>query len=212
MQNVILTGLITAGVCFAVIVTFGQVISDWWQLKRMRLKFLRQQETILDALKVAMDTVKEAREEIDSIGTIIEEELLAHERFLKSLKFVRPVLKNSPEFLSSHTLAATLTRQLIKTTKSFIQDAEFSEEDLRGLGSFMASILEGLRYDLEELEILTSDGILAMKDNERHDKIRATAASIRATYEAGMSFLLQLEEKLLVMQENANDEFLKKHL
>lgn len=48
-----------------------------------------------------------------------------------------------------------------------------------------------------------------MKDNERYEKIRAAALNIRITYDAGMAFLLQMDEVLVAMQEKANTDFVK---
>jgi len=210
MQTIIFTALITAGLCFAGLVTYGQTFSEWWQQKKTRIKYLRQQAAILEILKETIEKGYEGAEEgVDSVGAMAEVELAQHERFLKSLPFVKPALKNSPEFLSSHALAQALINQVLRTMKNYGKDPEFTEEDIRWLSAYMTGILKDLRYELEELDLLASDGVLRMKDSERYEKIRAAALNIRITYEAGMAFLLQMDEVLDAMQENANTDFVK---
>jgi len=210
MQTIIFTALITVGLCFAGFVTYGQTFSEWWQQKKTRIKYLRQQAAILGILKETIEKGYEGAEEgVDSVGAIAEEELAQHAQFLKSLPFVKPALKNSPEFLSSHALAQALINQVLRTMKNYSKDAEFTEQDIRWLSAYMIGILKDLRYELEELDLLASDGVVRMKDNERYEKIRAAALNIRITYDAGMAFLLQMDEVLVAMQEKANTDFVK---
>lgn len=213
MQTIIFTVLITAGLCFAGLVTYGQTFSEWWQQKKTRIKYLRQQEAALEALKESMENGYEAAEEgVDSITTITEEELSIHEQFVKSLKFVKPALKNSPEYLFCRALASALTKQAVETIRNYFQHPELTGYHLRWLRVIITPMFEGLRNDLDELDLLTSDGIVTMKDNERYEKIHAIASNIRATYDAGISFLLQLDDMLILKQEEANDEFIRRRL
>jgi len=213
MQTIIFTALITTGLCFAGFVTYGQTFSEWWQQKKTRIKYLRKQAAVLEMLKETIENGYENAEEgIDSVGAIAEEELALHEQFIKSLPFVKPTLKNSPDFLSSYALATALIKKFGETAKTFLQDPGLVHDDFQWIIPYVIATLRDLRDGLEELDLLTSDGIYRMKDDERYKKIRATASSIRATYETGMSFLTQLDAILVAMQEDANDEFIKKQL
>ena len=55
MQTIIFTALITVGLCFAGFVTYGQTFSEWWQQKKTRIKYLRQQAAILGILKETIE-------------------------------------------------------------------------------------------------------------------------------------------------------------
>jgi len=213
MHTIIFTALITAGLCFAGFVTYGQTFSEWWQQKKARIKYLRQQAAVLEMLKSTIEKGYESAEEgVDSVGATAEEELALHEQFIKSLPFVKPALKSSPEYLSSYVLATVLIKKFGETVKIFLQAPGLADRNLQWIIPHLIATLRDLQDDLEEMNLLTSDGVISMKDDERYKKIRATASSIRATYEAGMSFLTQLDEMLVAMQEDANDEFIRRQL
>jgi hypothetical protein len=213
MQTIIFTALITAGICFAIVVTFGQMLSEWWQRKKARDKYLRQQTAIMESYRaLVLNGIDTMDVGVGSTNTLNEEELIVREQFIKDMKFIRPALKNCPDFLVGRTLAAALTKQLMEKVKAFIMDDYFSENDRQWFAAYMTALLGGLRDDLEELDFLTSDGIVSMKDSARYEKIRARAFNIRLTYEMGMSFLAQLDKAILEMQENANEQYVKKHM
>lgn len=57
----------------------GQTFSEWWQQKKTRIKYLRQQAAILGILKETIEKGYEGAEEgVDSVGAIAEEELAQH--------------------------------------------------------------------------------------------------------------------------------------
>jgi len=111
-----------------------------------------------------------------------------------------------------YALATALIKKFGETAKVFLQDPELDHDDFQWIIPYVIATLRDLRDGLEELNLLTSDGVISMKDDERYKKIRATASGIRATYETGMSFLTQLDAILVAMQEDANDEFIRRQL
>jgi hypothetical protein len=50
MQTIIFTAFITLGLCSAGFVTYGQTLSEWWQQKKTRIKYLHKQVAALEEL------------------------------------------------------------------------------------------------------------------------------------------------------------------
>lgn len=210
MQNIIITALITTVLCVGGISTYGQTFSEWWQQKMTRIRYLRQQVYVLEALKGIMKKgYQEAEEGVDSIRTIAREELTMHEQFLKSLKYVKPAFKNCPELMSSRALAGALIKQITQAVENYTQSSDSTNDNLQWIKTYAIQLGTDLVDDLVELNALTLNDNLVMKDAERYRRIRSVAAHIRAVYEVGMSFLLHIEEVLIVRQERANERYLR---
>jgi len=212
MQIFIITILITTVLSFACGMTYGQTFSEWWQQKRTRIKYLRQQEAALEALKETVENgYDQAAEGIDSIATITGHELDLHKLFLKNLKSVKLAFKDCPERAASRGLAIDLMARLLNTMRSFPDDPEFTYS-AAWFNVYMSVMTKEIVAKLKELDDLTADNVYEMKDSERYEKIHAKAAHVRAMYESGISFLSEIEEWLIIRQTNANEEFVRRHL
>jgi hypothetical protein len=212
MQSIIIMFFITVVLSFACGVTYGQTFSEWWQQKKTRIKYLRQQAAALETLKETMeDGYNQAIGGIDSIETITGQELDLHQIFLESLKSVKRSFKECPELVASRGLDLTLMQRLLTTMHGLPDDPEF-KNNKTWFKVYILAIAECIEEDLRDMEALTADGSYEMKDADRYERIRNKAAHVRAIYESGMSFLTEVEEWLINRQSMANEEFVRRHL
>ncbi|HVU56058.1 MAG TPA: hypothetical protein VHD83_13430 [Puia sp.] len=214
MQTMIFIALVTAGLCFTGLVTYGQTFSEWWQQKRTRIKYLHKQIAALEEFRsVLREGYQEAEAGVDSVEVITEEELSMHKQFLGSLQLVKPSLKDHPGLMASYALVAVLVEKVNEKLDSYINDLAFTEEELQWLGAYLGEMIRDIREELRELEALTTDDVLTMRDEERYDEIRVTEQHIRSRYEDGVLFLQQMDELLgMARQQKVNEEYLKKLL
>jgi len=214
MQTIIFTALITACLCSAGFVAYGQTFSEWWQQKKTRIKYLHKQIAALEELrKLLREGYQEAEDGEDSIEMITGEELAVHKQFLDGLRLVKPALKDSAELMSSYALVAILVERVNETLDNYVQQTALTQEEIEWLSSYLRDLIREIRSDLRELEDLTTGNELEMKDAERRETIHMVEQDIRAGYENGMTFLEQMNELLIMSkQQKANVEFLKKLL
>jgi polyhydroxyalkanoate synthesis regulator phasin len=115
--------------------------------------------------------------------------------------------------MSSYALVAILAERVNKSLDNYVQHSQMSQEDIEWVGAYMRDMLREMRNELYELEELTTDDELEMKDDERKESIQMLEQDIRGSYEMGMTFLEQINELLILSrQQKVNEEYLKKLL
>ncbi len=170
----------------------AQTLEEWFQQKKTQIKYLVQQ---IAALKVYTDYLqkgyKTASEGLNTITDIKNGDFLLHKGHFDSLKTVSPAVKESSwvtDIILLENRMVSLTQNELKNAK---ESGSFTPEEIAYLEVVFDNLISEATNNLNELILLTTDGDLQMKDDERIQRIDAVYVSVQDKYSFAKTFCKQ---------------------
>ncbi|MBN8879871.1 MAG: hypothetical protein J0I32_20170 [Sphingobacteriales bacterium] len=161
----------------------AQNFNEWFKQKKTQKKYLLEQ---IAALKVYEGYIKDGYKIVsgglDLIGDIKDGEFSLHKKYFSDLVTVNPQIKKYSR------LAETISRQMeiIQISQQNMQRLKQSgmmkEEELLYVKRVFDRVIDQVTVLLDELVMLTSDGRLSLRDDERLERIAYLNQETRELY------------------------------
>lgn len=150
------------------ICSYGQTWGEFFDQKKTQKRYLLEQ---IAALKVYGDYLKKGYQIVDggisAVRDITRGEFSLHHAFISSLKLVSPAIRNDVRVAEIIGLQISILRGFGEIKSS----AFLSAEDLTYIHLVQAALTADCFNELEELLLVITSGKLAMKDDERLERL-----------------------------------------
>jgi hypothetical protein len=157
--------------------------------KATRTRYLMEQ---IIALQLYLGYVKKgysiAHDGLTLIGAIKHGELDLHQEYYNSLKTVNPAIKKEAKIAATIATQAAILQEYKRAWKSFKGNGTFSSGELNYLSGVYSYLISETLDNINELLMVTSDGQLQMKDDDRQKNIDRLYKDSRDQYNFLVSF------------------------
>lgn len=191
MKKMIIAGvwLFVAGIANA------QTFEEWFRQKETQINYLKEQ---IGALKAYGEVVNKgydiAHHGLTNIFDSKDDEYRIHNSYFISLWKVKPGIKTYSKVTAIFKMKADIEKQyrFIKSPPPVLNDKEKEY-----INTVFLNLLDNCNDLTQELEMVTTDDHLQLKDDERIDRIHKLYLQMQDLYEFSRSFSSQV--KLLVI-------------
>jgi len=167
----------------------AQSFSEWFRQKKTQKRYLLQQ---IAALQVYVGYAQEgyhiARQGLTTIGGLTGGEFDLHNVFFTSLKTVNPEIRQYAKVADVIALQLKIVQDCNRTNRQLSAGDAFNDEELAYIRRVLGRLLDDCENTLDELIIVTTDGRLEMKDNERLRRIDKLYRDMQDQYTFSQSF------------------------
>lgn len=169
--------------------SFGQTAEEWTEQKKTQIKYLLQQ---IAANKVNIDFIEKgyqiAHAGLQTIQSIKKGDFNLHCGFLDSLKIVNPSIKVWTKVADIIAYQLRILKNAKQTIKDIREAGQFTGEELDYCKMVFDNLLKECLKNIDELVMVTTDGELTMKDDERMKRIDKLYADMQGKYAFTSSF------------------------
>jgi hypothetical protein len=196
---------------FIIILVLGSIINlqaqnfnEWFNQKKTQTKYLVDQ---IVALQVYISYLEKgyriSRDGLNLIGGIKEGEFNLHKNYFNSLKTVNPHIMKYPKIAGILSMQMGILSQQQATTGLSKESNQFTAEEIGYIKKVFENLEDEAEKDLDELQLVITNGQMQMTDDERIKEIDRLYNSIQDKYSFSKSFSDKV--KLLSQQiENGN--------
>ncbi len=150
----------------------AQTFAEWFDQKNTQTKYLIQQ---IAAFQVYIGYLKKgyniAKGGLNTISGFTRGELNLHTEYFNSLKAVNPKIRRYTKVAGIIALQVRIVQDYNRTYRRLSGSDTFDNEELDYIGRVFSRLLDDCAKTLDELMIITTDGKLEMKDDERMERI-----------------------------------------
>lgn len=150
----------------------AQTFEEWFNQKQTQKKYLLQQ---IAALQVYIGYARKgyniAKEGLTTIGGFTRGEWDLHTGYIRSLKTVNPEIRRYARVADVMRFQLKILQDKNRTLRQLISSGAFSNDELAYIGRVFSRLLDDCNRTLDELIVITADGKLEMKDDERMKRI-----------------------------------------
>src|SRR3546814_293473 len=147
---------------------------EWFRQKKTQKEYLVMQIAALQAyIQVAKRGYEIAKTGLTTIGNIKDGDFNLHRDFFSSLENVNPAVKNSAKVADIIAMQVEIVRAYRGDFRGLERGGMMSAEELDYLSGVYKRVLEGCEKLVDEIILLTTNGSLEMKDDERIRRIDA---------------------------------------
>lgn len=150
----------------------AQTFEEWFNQKQTQKKYLLQQ---IAALQVYIGYARKgyniAREGLNTIGGFTRGEWNLHTGYMQSLKQVNPEIKRYVRVADIMRFQLKILQDQNRARRQLSSSGAFSNDELAYIGRVFSRLLDDCSKTLDELVMITTDGKLEMKDDERMARI-----------------------------------------
>ena len=167
----------------------AQTTEEWTEQKKTQIKYLLQQIT---ANKVYIEYIEKgyqiAHAGLQTIQDIKKGDFNMHFGFLDSLKKVNPALKNWTKVADIIAYQLRIIKNAKQTLKDIREAGQFTDAELDYCKRVFDNLMEECLKNIDELVMVTTNGQLTMKDDERMKRIDKLYADMQDKYSFTSSF------------------------
>jgi len=169
--------------------TQAQTFAEWFRQKKTQKQYLIQQIAALQVyVGYAQKGYSIAQEGLDMIGDFKRGEFNLHTGYFNSLKSVNPKIKQYAKVADIMAMQVAIIKGYSRTRRQMQESGAFNEEELDYNRRVFGRLLDDCKNTLEELIIVTTDGNLEMKDDERLEQIDILYQDMKDKYTFSQSF------------------------
>jgi len=169
--------------------TQAQTFAEWFRQKKTQKQYLIQQIAALQVyIGYAQKGYSIAQEGLNIIGDFKRGEFNLHTGYFNSLKSVNPKIKQYAKVTDIMAMQVAIIKGYIRTHRQMQESGAFNEEELDYNRRVFGRLLDNCKNTLEELIIVTTDGNLEMKDDERLGRIDILYKDMKDKYTFSQSF------------------------
>jgi hypothetical protein len=169
--------------------SFSQTLEEWTEQKKTQIKYLLQQ---IAANKVYIDYIEKgykiAHSGLQTIHDIKKGDFNLHFGFLDSLKKINPAIKNWAKVADIIAYQLRIIKNAKQTIKDIREAGQFTDDELDYCKIVFDNLLEECLKNIDELIMVTTDGLLTMKDDERMKRIDKLYVDMQDKYVFTSSF------------------------
>lgn len=182
----------------------AQTFEEWFKQKEMQIKYLVEQ---IGALKAYSEVVNKgydiAHNGLTNVSSNKEGDYRLHSNYFLSLWKVRPDIKSYSKVVCTYSMKTDIEKQyrLIKSSiTGFLNDKEKSY-----VNSVYADLVSGCNALADELQMITNDDQLQLKDDERIQRIDEIYFQMQDRYRFSQSFANEIKLLVLGRLREGND-------
>ncbi|WP_090659552.1 hypothetical protein [Parafilimonas terrae] len=183
------TGLFLVLLSIGINTINAQTFNEWFRQKETQKKYLLQQ---IAALQVYMGYLQKgykiAKDGLHTISGFTKGELNLHTDYFNSLKTVNPSIKRYARVADIITLQVKIVQGYHSNYKQLCGTNALSGDELTYINEVFAKLLDDCAQTLDALITVTTDGKIAMKDDERLKRIDQLYADMQDKYSFSQSF------------------------
>ncbi|GAA4429871.1 hypothetical protein GCM10023188_15800 [Pontibacter saemangeumensis] len=169
--------------------TRAQTFAEWFRQEKTQKEYLLEQ---IAALRMYHGYVKKgyaiAREGLTAVGDSKEGEVDLHEEFFSSLERVNPLIRSEAKVMATIGFQVKIVQVCQSTYRQLQASGSFSGEDIGYVYRVFAGLLDDGAATLDELQAVTADDKLEMRDDERLERIGALYSDMQDNYTFAQSF------------------------
>ena len=198
--------LIILWAIFTTVSAKSQTWDEWFRQKKTKLKYIAQQiaayEVYAGYLKKGYNIVEKGWAVVNNIK---HGDFDLHNNYFNSLKEVNGAIKNYGKVNSITNLQVQIL-QINDAVNKFTKDnANVQLREKNYINSVMSSLLDKCAGDLDQLTMLTNNGTVEMKDDERLRRIEDLYTDMQDKYSFAKYFENSVQTLALSRKKNAND-------
>lgn len=180
MKQIIITVLLL----FLTVLTQAQTFAEWFQQKKTQINYLVQQIAALQVYTTYLEKgYSIANNGLKIIGSIKKADFNLHENYFSSLEKVNPQIKSYWKIADIISLQIKIVASLHSQLKRMNQSQQFTGDEMAYTSKVFGSLLNGCADIIDQLIVLTTDGRIKMKDDERIKRIDQLHDNIKNRYE-----------------------------
>jgi hypothetical protein len=151
---------------------YAQTLAEWTQQKKTQIKYLVQQ---IAALQVYATYVEKgysiARSGLNMIQDIKKGDFNLHSDYFSSLKNVNPAVKSYSKIAEIVAMQISIVKACHQQRLNMNNSNQFNGDEISYAGKVFENVLNGCTEIIDQIIVITTDGLLQMKDDERIKRI-----------------------------------------
>jgi hypothetical protein len=151
---------------------YAQTLAEWTQQKKTQIKYLVQQ---IAALQVYATYVEQgysiARSGLNMIQDIKKGDFNLHSDYFSSLKNVNPAVKSYSKIAEIVAMQISIVKACHQQRLNMNNSNQFNGDEISYAGKVFGNVLNGCTEIIDQIIVITTDGLLQMKDDERIKRI-----------------------------------------
>ena len=179
---------------------------EWTQQKKTQIKYLVDQ---IAALQVYSTIVQKgfdiAKKGLDAIHNIKKGDFSLHEEYFSSLKNVNPKIKSYWKIADIIALQVKIVQTYHQQINAFRQSGQLTSDEISYCNNVLTHLLNGCNEILNQLIDITTDGNVALKDDERISRIDVLHADMEDKYVFVQHFTSEVKGLAIQRLMDAND-------
>jgi len=169
--------------------TQAQTFAEWFQQKKTQKQYLIQQIAALRMyIGYAQKGYSIAKEGLNTIGELKRGEFNLHTGYFNSLKSVNPKIKQYAKVADIIAMQVAIIKGYSKTRRQMHESGAFNGKELDYILRVLGRLLNDCENTIDQLIIVTTDGNLEMKDDERLNRIDILHKEMTDKYTFSLSF------------------------
>lgn len=176
--------LLVVGCMFLSGALSAQTWSEWWSQKKTQIKYLGQQ---IAALKVYTGYLEKgyaiAKDGLAAIHDIKTGDFNLHSDYFNSLKLVRPAIRDTAKLSQIWTWRQIIITEQNKCVHAVSSSEWMEQKEVEYIKTVGRNLLALLDQDMDELNLVTTDGTVQMKDDERSARVEKIYQAVRDKYQ-----------------------------
>lgn len=199
------------GCCLAILLVAcavsvrAQTFDEWFNQKKTQTKYLVQQIT---ALQVYLGYLEKGyritRDGLNLISDIKNGEFSLHKGYFSSLKTVNPNIMKYPKIAAILSMQMDIINQHYLVLSFSKESGEFKTNEINYIKKVYENLEDEAEKDLDELQLVITDGQMQMTDDERIKQIDKIYKSVQDKYCFSKNFSEKV--KLLTQQRKQGKE------
>jgi len=177
--------------------TFAQTFAEWFSQKKTQIKYLNEQITaLLQYGSYVRQGYQISQNGLGSIGGWVKGEFDLHSAYYTSLKKVNPQVKGNAKADSIISYAGQIPQRFDHLNS--LSDLDADSRDY--IGEVKATVLDECNKDINELQMVVTDGKAQMTDYERIRRLDGIYSRMKDKYAFTIYFCSQV--RLLLFQRD----------
>jgi len=169
--------------------TQAQTFAEWFRQKKTQKQYLIQQIAALQVyIGYAQKGYSIAKGGLNTIGELKRGEFNLHTGYFNSLKSVNPKIKQYAKVADIIAMQVAIIKGYSKTRRQMHESGAFNGKELDYILRVLGRLLNDCENTIDQLIIVTTDGNLEMKDDERLNRIDILHKEMTDKYTFSLSF------------------------
>ncbi len=162
----------------------AQTLAEWTKQKKTQITYLKKQ---IAALQIYASYVKKgydiAKEGVNAIHAIKQGDFSLNENYFSSFKNVNHNVKAYTKISAIIARQVNIVKACHQQKLYMNKSNQFTSDEISYAGKVFANLLDGCTGIIDQLIVITTDGLLQMKDDERIKQIDHLYNDMQQRYE-----------------------------
>lgn len=186
----------------------SQTFSEWFKQKKTQTKYSLAQIAALQAYTDVLGRgYKVVKDGLQVVGDIKNGDFNLHKNYFSSLETVNPAVKNTGKVSSCNQLQKNILLVYSRMKGELAGNKWLNEGERQYVKRVGLTVLENCAGYMDELHTLTSNGELALKDDERLAQLNSIHSDMENIY----SFLQSFSNGVRLLSLRRQKEFSDNH-